>query len=70
MLAHEPNTRNGKRKGNGRTPAENRAYAQIAQAGLRRDQQLANAAAGREGRRQKIRDDLDPGRKLDPGVLR
>lgn len=45
---------------NGRTPAENRLYASIANHGLTREQQLKNARAGWEGRRAKIAARIDP----------
>jgi hypothetical protein len=47
-----------------RSDAENRIYAQIARAGLSRDQELKAAASMRAGRRLKIADRLDPDRQL------
>lgn len=49
----EPRNKKAGRAGNGRTPAENSAYAKVAQAGMSREQMRANAEAARAGRRRK-----------------
>jgi hypothetical protein len=58
-----------RRRGNGRTPEENREFARMAANSMPRALQLANAAAARAGRTAKLAAEIDPHGTMDPAEL-